>query len=391
MAKPHVFFSAFEPSGDDLGAAVIRALKSRAPGVRVSALGGEKMAAAGAELVELTSDNPVMGLPGLETIIEHAELNDRVGGWLEQNPIDLHVPVDSPAANFPVCRLTKAAGAGVVHVVAPQMWAWGHWRVKKLRRLTDLVLCLLPFEPEWFRARGVPAAFIGHPIFDDPVEPADAAAKAPGDPAVALLPGSRSKEFQRVFPLQLEMLRAVSATRPALRARLAAVSERALAEMRTVAERCGGWPEHLEPVVGDVDAVIGGADVAIACSGTVTLRVARLRTPMVVVYRVEPVGYAAIGKRIVRKGFRALPNIAAHGAGTGPVVPEFIPLEGPARPAIAALEELLSNEDARAAQEAGLDRVARLFEGRRSAEEAAGRIAGMLETSRPERSAWAGR
>jgi len=388
VAKPHVFFSAFEPSGDDLGAAVIRALKSRAPGVRVSALGGEKMAAAGAEIVERTGENPVMGLPGLETIIEHMELNDRIVGWLEQNRIDLHVPVDSPAANFPVCRMTKAAGARVVHVVAPQMWAWGHWRVKKLRRLTDLVLCLLPFEPEWFRARGVPAAFIGHPIFDEAPRNYE---KAPGEPALAVLPGSRSKEFQRVFPLQLEMLRAVSASRPGLRAQLAAVSERALAEMREVAARCGGWPEHLEPVVGDVDRVIGGADAVLACSGTVTLRVARLRTPMVVVYRVEPVGYATIGKRIVRKGFRALPNIAAHGAGLGPVVPEFIPLEGPARPAIAALEELLSDEDARAAQAAGLDRVARLFEGRRSAEEAAGRIAGMLETARPERGAATGR
>jgi len=175
---------------------------------------------------------------------------------------------------------------------------------------------------------------------------------------------------------------AVSATRPGLRARLAAVSERALGEMREGAARCGGGPDHLEAVGGDVDRVIGGADAVLACSGTVTLRVARLRKPMVVVYRVEPVGYAAIGKRIVRKGFRALPNIAAHGAGMGPVVPEFIPLEGSARPAIAALEALVSDESARAAQAAGLDRVARLFEGRRSAEEAAGRIHALLAAKR---------
>ena len=89
------------------------------------ALGGPKMEAAGATIIERTGENPVMGLPGLRTIIEHAELNDRIEGWLSEHPIDLHVPVDSPAANFPVCKLTKRAGAGVVHVVAPQLWAWG--------------------------------------------------------------------------------------------------------------------------------------------------------------------------------------------------------------------------------------------------------------------------
>ena len=369
-----VFFTAFEPSADDLGAAVITAFKARRPDARVYALGGPKMEAAGATLVERTGENPVMGLPGIETIVEHAELNDRVEGWLADHPIDLHVPVDSPAANFPVCKLTKRAGAKIVHVVAPQLWAWGPWRVRKLRRLTDLVLCLLPFEPAWFAARGVPAEFIGHPMYDHPLAPAP---EKVGDPAVGVLPGSRSREFQRVFPLQLEMLRAVSAHRPGLRARLAAISERALEEMRGVAAAHGGWPANLEPVVGDVDGVIAGSDLVLACSGTVSLRVARHRTPMVVVYRVEPVGYALLGKRLVSAHDRALPNLAAGRR----VVPEFIPLEGPAQPAIAAAEALLADPEHRRAQAAELDRVARMFEGRKAAEEAAKRLAEVCDVA----------
>ena len=362
-----VLFTAFEPSGDDLAAAVIAALLRLRPNTQVHALGGPKMAAAGATLIERTGENPVMGLPGLDTIIEHAELNDRVEGWLAENPIDLHVPVDSPAANFPVCKLTKKVGAKVVHVVAPQLWAWGPWRVRKLRRLTNLVLCLLPFEPEWFRSRGVPAEFIGHPMFDNPLP--DSPQKN-GDPQIALLPGSRAKEFNRVFPLQLEMLRAISASRPELQAQLAAITPRALDTMRAVAEGCGGWPENLEPVVGDVDRVIASSDMAIACSGTVSLRVARHRVPMVVVYRVEPIGYAIIGKRIVSANDRALPNLAAGKR----IVPEFIPLEGPAAPAIKAAEALLLGDALRDEQTGELDRVACLFEGRRAAEEAAIRL-----------------
>ena len=113
-----------------------------------------------------------------------------------------------------------------------------------------------------------------------------------------------------------------------------------------------------------------------ACSGTVTLRVTRHRKPMVVVYRVEPVGYALIGKRIVSAQDRALPNLAAGRR----IVPEFIPLEGPAAPAIDAARELVASVEARERQEAELERVARLFEGRRAAEEAAEKIERFLDT-----------
>jgi lipid-A-disaccharide synthase len=366
-----IFFSAFEPSGDDLAAAVIRALLAREPRLNIIAVGGPKMAAAGADVLEVTTENPVMGLPGLRTIVEHVELNDRIEGLLAGRRIDLHVPTDSPAANFPVCRITRRLGARIVHVVAPQMWAWGSWRVRKLRRLTDLVLCLLPFEPDWFRDRGVPAEFIGHPMFDDPL---DETSEGDSD-VIALLPGSRSKEFARVFPLQLEILAALRRTRPNLRVVIAAVSSRAETELRAAAEKSFGWPPGAEVIVGNVDAAIARAGLVIACSGTVSLRVTRHRRPMIVVYRVEPIGYALVGRRLIASKHRALPNLAAGAR----IVPEFIPLEGPTAPAIAAAESLLDSSEARAQQVAELDRVARLFESRTAARDAAARLLAFLD------------
>ena len=368
-----VLCTAFEPSGDDLGAAVIAALKARRPGTRVYAVGGPGMEAAGATMIERTGEHAEMGLPGLGTIVDHMELNDRVDAWLATHPIDLHVPIDSPAANFPICALTKPRGAKVVHVVAPQMWAWGSWRVRKLRRLTDLVLCLLPFEPAWFRTRGVPAEFIGHPMFDAPLPPPrDLGA---GAPKIAVLPGSRPREFDRVLPLQLEVLRHLRAEHPGLRAVLAAVSEGSLEHCRRVAAACGGWPDSLSAEVGDVDAVLSWADLALACSGTVTLRTLRHRTSMVVMYRVDPIGWNLIGKWLLNNSFRALPNLAAQRA----IVPEYVPLEGPAAPVIAAAERLLSDPAAMDAQRSDLDAVAQSFEQHRAAEDAAAHLCAVLD------------
>ena len=100
--QPTILFTAFEPSGDDHASIVIRELKSRYPDLRVCGWGGRKMQAAGAEIIELTGDAAVMGMPGLEKIREHRKMNTRIAEWVKENKVVVHVPVDSPAANFPV-------------------------------------------------------------------------------------------------------------------------------------------------------------------------------------------------------------------------------------------------------------------------------------------------
>lgn len=119
---PGVLFTAFEPSGDDHASAVIAELRARHPLLPIYAWGGPKMARAGATLIERTGDDAVMGLPGLKKIIEHARINRRISRWLSgegRGKVALHVPVDSPGANFPICRITRRHGLRVVHLVAP--------------------------------------------------------------------------------------------------------------------------------------------------------------------------------------------------------------------------------------------------------------------------------
>ena len=339
---PTLLFTAFEPSGDEHASVVIRELLRRDPTRVIHAWGGAQMERAGARIVERTGDAAAMGMPGLAKIQEHRRINRRVEAWVAEHRPTLHVPVDSPAANFPICKITKAHGARVVHLVAPQMWAWGSWRVKKLRRLTDHVLCLLPFEPEWFGARAVRATFVGHPLLDHPLDE-DAIAKAvarfpTGSPRVALMPGSRPAEIGRNFPIMLGALRRIRLQQPDAVCVVAATTEPVRDRLRAMAESLGGWPEGMDVEVAGVDAATRWCDLAICVSGTVTLHVARQHKPIVVLYRVPAWQYWLVARWLLASPHIALPNLVAGRR----IVPEFAPKtnDDPAPIAEAALRLL---------------------------------------------------
>jgi lipid-A-disaccharide synthase len=384
---PSLFFTAFEPSGDDHASVVIRELRRRWPDLPIHAWGGPKMAAAGARIIRETGDDSVMGLPGLGKINKHISYNRKIARWLEQNRIAVHVPVDSPAANFPICKLTRRAGAKVVHLVSPQVWAWATWRVRKLKRLTDHVLCVLPFEPEWLRARGVPATFIGHLSFDEPLDFSPAATQSEeffeGAPRLALLPGSRPAEIRNNFPLLLEAFGRLKARRPGLSGVVAATNDGVAERLRVMANDLGGWPEGLGLVVHAVDAAARWCDVAVAASGTVTLQIARQRRPMVVVYRLGTfarVGFRLIIRWMMTSEHIALPNIVAGKR----IIPELFPYTGDAGKLVREIERLLDDGAARERQRADLDAVCARFEGRRAANAAADAIeaaAGLRDSS----------
>ena len=323
---PAILFTGFEPSGDDHAAAVIAELKRRRPHQRIAAWGGPKMQAAGAELIERTGENAVVGLPGLAKILEHKRINQRIEQWIDRNEVCVHVPVDAPAAIFPVCEMTRRRGARIVHLAAPQVWAWGGWRIAKLRRLTDHILCILPFEQAWFRQRGVPATFVGHPVFAHEPEPAELAASVAswpaGKPSVARLPGSRPTELLRNFPLLLEVYRRVSAEHPGARGIVAAARDKDATTLRELAQ--DNWPEGLDIAVAQTDAVANWADLALVVSGTVTLQVARQHTPMVIVYKANPLLYGFVARWLIRPPFYSLPNLVAERE----IVREFVPYFG---------------------------------------------------------------
>src|SRR5690606_30753167 len=205
-SQPHargqasVLFTAFEPSGDALAAPVIAELLRVAPDLHVYAWGGPKMEAAGAKLLGQTAGDGTMGLGALKKVRAVRREIKRIKEWSRQYRVLAHVAVDSPAANFPICKAMRKTGARVIHLAAPQLWAWGGWRIGKLRRLTDLVLCLLPFEEQWFNDRGVPARFIGHPVMNRTIDEAALQSQMhglpQGTPRVAIFPGSRTQEVR---------------------------------------------------------------------------------------------------------------------------------------------------------------------------------------------------
>lgn len=364
-------FTAFEPSGDDHAAAVIAELRRLRPELPIYAWGGPKMAAAGATVIERTGDEAVMGMPGLAKIREHQRINERIAAWLGENKITLHVPVDSPAANFPICALTKARGIKVVHLVAPQIWAWGRWRIRKLRRRTDLVLCLLPFEEPFFRKRRVPARFIGHMLFDHPLDtPAldkRIAGFPAGSPRLALMPGSRPDELARNFPVLLGAFRKLREQRPGAVGLIAATSAAVEKVLREMAERHGGWPDGLGVVVADTDAVIHWCELALVKSGTVTLQVTRHGRPMVIFYKKGNPVFFLFVRIILSTRLFSLPNLLARRR----IVPELIPHFGGPGPVVAAARKLLDSPARMQKQQEELANVREAFQGRHAARAAA--------------------
>ena len=357
MARTFLF-TAFEPSGDAHAAPVIAALRAREPGTRVIAFGGPRMAEAGAELVEETTSDPAMLGHALGQAWGHWKRLRRLEARLRRDPPELLVPVDSPAANFPACaRFRRRVPNGrIAHLVAPQLWAWGAWRVRKLRRRTDRVLCLLPFEADWFAARGVPARFVGHPLFSP--APARREADPGGPPRLALLPGSRAAEVRANWPTMVAAAERARRRYPDLELVAALRDEGA----RALIAECGDRPAGLA-IETDPRAAFATAHAALVASGTASLEAVAHGAPTVVLYNVSRWQWQLIGRWLIRTRYFALPNVIAHGAGEAPPVPELIPHFGDPDPVAEAVERLLGDPEARAEQRARGRRIADLFEG----------------------------
>lgn len=393
---PVILFTAFEPSGDEHAAPVIAALRRQRPGLRIAAMGGPRMEAAGAAMIEMTTERSVMGAGAAGQAMAHRRRLKRLKQWVDANPVAVHVPTDSPAANWAICRMVKkrwggttmgtSKGGRVVHLVAPQVWAWASWRVRRLRRLSDHVLCLLPFEPAWFDRHGVAATFIGHPLFDAPLPAVDeSAAEQTGGPRLALLPGSRQAEVARNWPIMRQVAEQLAERLPGLSAVVAAADASAERVVRASLEQRPAAAVTVQR--GGMDHVVAGSDAVLSVSGTATLHVARRLKPMVVIYRAGAFAWHAVGRWLMNTGTFTLPNLVAGG---GPhhdpqrhVVPEFVPLLSAGPPQINmiadALVPLLTDTPQRERQVDDLRKVVAAFEGHDAGQEAAAVILKVMQ------------
>lgn len=284
----HLFVSAGEPSGDLHGANLVRALRARDPGVRVTGFGGDRMTAAGADLLFPLTKLAVMGVRRVvENIRTFVRLGRQAHDHFRTARPDAVVLIDYPGFHFALAKRAKALGIPVYFFVPPQLWAWAGWRVKKVRRDFAGVLTALPFEDEWFRARGVRTQYVGHPYFDelaaqrlDPVFLAAERAK-PGR-VVGLLPGSRDQEVVGNFRGMLAAAARVHAGRPDTRFLVAAFNEPQAALCREMAAGAG-LPVAVH--VGRTPEVIELAAACVSVSGSVSLELMNRLKPTVIVYR----------------------------------------------------------------------------------------------------------
>jgi lipid-A-disaccharide synthase len=392
-ARSGILFTAFEPSGDDHASVVIAELRRRWPALPIYAWGGRKMEAAGATIIERTGEHAVMGVPGISKVLEHVRINRRIEEWLDHNKVALHIPVDSPDANFSICAMAKERGVRVVHLVAPQLWAWREGRITKLRKLSELVLCLLPFEEAWFTARGMRAKFIGHPLFDHDLDYADLDRRiaslptpGPGGTRLALMPGSRPVEIKRSFPALLEALNQLRDDFPGIVATIAVTKPHVEDEIRRMARKIqgpnakgtvNGWPEGLAVVVGDTDAVVRWCDMAIVASGTVTLQVAKQLKPMVTFYRFNKIlklPARFLGRFLFKTELFTLPNLIAGKR----IIPELVPHFGDGHELAVGVYRLMRQPGYADDQRAELAKVVAQFNDHRAGPMAADAIGEVL-------------
>ncbi len=337
-----IFISAAEASADAHAAKLLRQLREELGNVQSEGLGGEAMAAAGCKLLENLVDRSAMLTHAVGQVFFYRKLLRRVKQHFAENPPDVVVAVDSPAWNFHVALAAKKVGIPVLYYIAPQLWAWGAWRIGKLQSRVDKVACILPFEETWFRERGVEAQYVGHPLFDDEQHippPGPWAETGKGFPTVALLPGSRKHEIQQLWKPMQEIGKHIQKQFPKARFLTAVSSEPNEILLRRNLEESLGIDIRRT----SVEAATRYADLALVASGTATLEVAAQHCPMIILYHVPWLQWQLVGRWLVKTPYLSLVNILAERE----LAPEFMPFGGRVREVTAKALSLLQNEEQR--------------------------------------------
>lgn len=302
-----------EPSGDLHGAAVVTALGERLPGAVVEAFGGRQMAAAGADVRWPMEGFTVLGfVEVVRKIPAHWRLLRALRREFQSGRYDLVILIDYPGFHLHVAEAARRAGVPVLYYVAPQLWAWRPGRARRFAGAVDTLAVILPFEPGFFAAAGIPTTFVGHPLMDREWPTREAARQRlgfqPGERVLGLFPGSRRQEVARLWPAYRDAgIRLLESDR----------CDRVVA----AAAPAGDYPDPgpVELVGGNPLDVFAAVDAALAKSGTTTLEAAIAGVPMVVGYKVNRLtGWLA--RRLITVPWISLVNLVAERQ----VVPELV-------------------------------------------------------------------
>lgn len=301
-----------EASGDLHAANLVNAFRKINSQLAFTAVGGKQLRNAGVNTIVDITDISVVGvwevLAHLNAILAAIK---KIKAWIREQKPDLVILVDSPDLNLRIAKTAKECGAKVVYYVSPQVWAWRQGRVKTIKKLVDKMLVIFPFEEKFYQDHHVPVAYVGHPLIDQ-VKPEIATETVKQQlnptkqPLIALLPGSRKGEIERLLPVQIAAARQLNKAYPTTKYVIP------LASTLNYDFIQNKLPADLDIKLIDKNkyAAIQAADAAIVTSGTVTLELALLGTPMVVIYKLSHLTYW-LGRLLVKIPFFSMCNIIA--------------------------------------------------------------------------------
>ena len=368
MSDATIYFVAGERSGDDHGAALLKALRARAPKMQFLGRGGPKMRAiAGGKFRDWIDDTAVVGL--WEVIRRYPFFRKQFQATISE--IDAARPgavvlIDYPGFNLRLARALRAklCELKIIYYISPQVWAWNRRRVSQMARSIDLMLCIFPFEPELYEKSGLRAIFVGHPmtsvipsenatpawseVYSDETlkqtlrDPSTPLRSARDDNLIGLFPGSREREVKKIFPVMRGAAVELGHENPNLRFAVSAASE-PLAELI----RADLYGKHATGkffiVKGETRSLMAKANVGMVASGTATLEAVLSQLPFVLIYRVAWLTYLA-ARLVVKIKYLGMPNVLAGRE----IVPEFIQHKAQPRAIAAAVTRLLTDKSERA-------------------------------------------
>lgn len=323
LNAPHLGVLAGEKSGDILAGSVLRELKRRNDALRVTGVGGEAMALHGLDslfdmdrLAVFGFTEPLKRLPELLSIRRSVRQH-----MLSERP-DVFLGIDSPDFNLTLEQQLRAQGIKTAHLVSPSVWAWRPGRIKKIKKAVDVMLCLLPFEKDFYAQHGVDAVCVGHPLIEEfSALPDQATARhylglPQNTPVLACLPGSRAGEIEHIGPTFTQVVMRLLASDSDMRVVLPAASEERLDQIN-----------RLMPIDDDRFILIEGqsrlammaSDAVLCASGTTTLEAMMIGKPMTIAYKMAWMSWQILS-RMVTSPYVGLPNVIAGRA----VAPEFL-------------------------------------------------------------------
>ena len=299
---PHIMILAGEASGDAHAAEFVHQIKRIQPNVRLTGMGTTLMKKAG---VEVFFDSASIAVVGLIEVLRHwgdiKQAMNIVKQALEETKPDLLILVDYPEFNLKMARYAKSLGIKVLFYISPQVWAWRPKRIHKIGRSIDHMAVLFKFEQAYYDEAGIPVSFVGHPLVDkvktsqSPIQARTQLGLDQDDIVVGLFPGSRNSEISRLLPLMLETAQLMKEKDPAIKFILPVALTLDYNEIQRQCEQTG---LNIQLASDDIYNLIPCCNAIVSCSGTVTLEIALLKTPMCLVYKVSWLSYQILNRLI---------------------------------------------------------------------------------------------